>query len=345
VELLRAIARDPALAQRVRLVVLLRRGVRLPDGAAAAVDVARTATPAHPAAARAALESRAVARFARERGCAAILQESLPLPKVGIPVVLTMHDLRELGAGAGGAIRRRLAPAVLRRGWLGSARIVAVSEFTRKGGIAAAPETAGRWAVVPNAADHLAVPSPAPPREEGLVLFVGHLEARKGADLLLEAFAVARRKLGSARLRFAGSGPLGRSLRARARELRLGDAVAFGAPRDDAELSQLYSSATVVAVPSRHEGFGIPLLEAMRLGAPVLAADAAALPEVAGGAARLVAGFEADRWGFEIARLLADPTDRARLALAGSLRAREYSWDRSARALADVLEAVAAGAR
>jgi glycosyltransferase involved in cell wall biosynthesis len=95
-------------------------------------------------------------------------------------------------------------------------------------------------------------------------------------------------------------------------------------------LRALYFTAEVVAYPSRYEGFGLPVLEALACGAVVLAADATAIPEVAGDAAVLV---DPDRDEAVIAGLLSAVTDvalRVRLRTAGRLRAREFTWDRCA---------------
>ena len=101
---------------------------------------------------------------------------------------------------------------------------------------------------------------------------------------------------------------------------------------EESLLMGLLADADVVAYPSTYEGFGLPVLEAMQAGTPVLAADAACLPEVVGDAGLLLPTDDAERWAIEIISLLDDADQRARLAAAGAVRATEWAGpDASAR--------------
>ena len=100
----------------------------------------------------------------------------------------------------------------------------------------------------------------------------------------------------------------------------------------DSELRALYASATVFAFPSLHEGFGLPVLEAMVAGVPVVASDIPAIREVAGDAAVLVPPGDADAWAEALSRVLESPTLQAELAGAGRRRAAVFSWARTAEA-------------
>ncbi len=101
-------------------------------------------------------------------------------------------------------------------------------------------------------------------------------------------------------------------------------------------LGGLMASAELVAFPSRYEGFGLPVLEAMQAGTPVIAADTTCLPEVVGGAGELVSPDDPEAWADAIRRLLDDEHRRTELAAAGAIRAAEFSADKSAAALMSV---------
>ena len=100
----------------------------------------------------------------------------------------------------------------------------------------------------------------------------------------------------------------------------------------DPELRALYASATVFAFPSLHEGFGLPVLEAMVAGVPVVASDIPAIREVAGDAAVLVPPGDADAWPEAVSRVLESPSLQAELAGTGRRRAALFSWARMAEA-------------
>jgi glycosyltransferase involved in cell wall biosynthesis len=105
--------------------------------------------------------------------------------------------------------------------------------------------------------------------------------------------------------------------------------VYVGRPGDDA-LVDLYRRAAVFAYPSRYEGFGLPLLEAMACDTPVVAARAASVPEVVGSAAILLPVDDVAAWREALKTVVTDAAHAADLAARGRLRAREFTWDRTA---------------
>jgi glycosyltransferase involved in cell wall biosynthesis len=170
------------------------------------------------------------------------------------------------------------------------------------------------------------------------VLCVGSHEPRKGVGTLVSAFArLPPGEVDGARLALVGpSGWLERDLVDPRDAGRLGDRLRRVGFVPDVELRALYAGARVFAFPSRHEGFGLPLLEAMAQGTPVVCADIPSLREVSGGAARLVAPGDVDAWAAALAGVLTDSAARQGLAAAGRRRVAAFSWERTVRRTRDV---------
>jgi glycosyltransferase involved in cell wall biosynthesis len=165
-------------------------------------------------------------------------------------------------------------------------------------------------------------------------LFVGKLEPRKNVMRLLEAFARFRTQTGSdTRLLLAGNrtGVTPAIERQIARH-RLDDAVMLPGYVPDDLLTSLYSAARMFLLPSLWEGFGIPVVEAMACGAPVLTSNVTCLPEIAGDAAVIVDPTSADSIAEGIASLDSSETLRQTLRQRGFDRARLFTWERSAQA-------------
>jgi len=116
-----------------------------------------------------------------------------------------------------------------------------------------------------------------------------------------------------------------------ARESRLTGLARFVGFVDDADLPALYSMATLFVMPSVYEGFGLPVLEAMACGAPVICSDASSLPEVAGDAALLAPPADVAGWATALRRALADDALRADLSARGLRRAARFTWAETAR--------------
>jgi glycosyltransferase involved in cell wall biosynthesis len=153
------------------------------------------------------------------------------------------------------------------------------------------------------------------------VLFVGTVEPRKGVDVLLAAHAALRRQ-GRPDLRLVVAGPPGWG------ETPSLDGPGVVAPGrvDEATLDALYRGAAALAVPSRSEGFGLPALEAMARGCPVVASNAGALPEVVGDAGLLVPPGDPDALAAALESLLSDDSLAASLGAAAHRRAATFTW-------------------
>ncbi len=178
---------------------------------------------------------------------------------------------------------------------------------------------------------------------EHCVLFLGALEPRKNLVRLLEAFATLtptlRREVW---LVVAGAdGWLNEAIHERVEKLNLGKIVRFIGYVPQTDLAALYSVATVFVYPSLWEGFGLPVLEAMACGAPVLTSNVSSLPEVAGDAALLVSPTDVEDIQNGLCRLLESEGLRAELVDRGYRQAARFSWERCARETLAVYSAVA----
>lgn len=174
------------------------------------------------------------------------------------------------------------------------------------------------------------------------LLFVGTLEPRKNLPLLLRAH---RRLLDGAtdRIRLAIAGRPGwlyQEIFDLTDQLDLAEHVSFlgGLPPQDLRI--LYCAAEIYLHPATYEGFGLPPLEAMACGTPVVAADTSSLPEVVGKAGVLLDPADADAWAETIQSLLADPARRADLRERGLAQAQRFSWEENAGLTLEVYRSV-----
>ena len=276
----------------------------------------------------------------------------------GCPLVATVHDLIPLRYPAGVSRKYRfLFRALIGRTVRAARRVITVSEFTRREILARWPSAAGKLVVVPNGHDPAHSPAVEPGEEErvraryGLpgryLLFVGVFEPRKNVPLLVDAFARLRAEAPEAadlQLALAGgAGWRGAEIAAGVRARGLEPAVRLLGYVPGEDLPALYRHAALAVVPSAYEGFGIPVIEAMACGTPVLAADAAALPETVGGAGELFTPGDPGHLSQRLRSLLASPARLADLRARGLARAREYTWDATALRTLEVYRDAAAG--
>jgi glycosyltransferase involved in cell wall biosynthesis len=170
---------------------------------------------------------------------------------------------------------------------------------------------------------------------EPYLLTLATIEPRKGLDVLLSALASPGAP--PVPLLVVGQpGWGGVDVATRAAELGLGSRVRLLGRLSDADLAVVLSRAAVLVAPSRAEGFGLPVLEAMAAGVPVVSSDAPALVEVGGGATVTVPVGDADALAAALAEVLGSDARRASLAEAGLNRAADFSWESAARRLWDL---------
>ena len=269
-------------------------------------------------------------------------------PAAGRPLVVTVHDAApELFPEACTPRGRRFHHAGLAAAARRADVIITVSQAAADEIVSHSPIPAARIQVVSNGVD----PPPADAAADAATLerlgvagrryvfWVGSLEPRKGVGTLVEAMAALRRRhpgldVDTVLAGFEGwrnetavapgdMAVLGRSLH------RLGQVR-------ESDLWALYRGAEVFAFPSLHEGFGLPVVEAMSQGVPVVASAIPALSEVAGGAAVLVEPGQPDAWAAAIEGLLGDDRTRSELAAAGRQRSRAFTgaaWAAATRAV------------
>jgi glycosyltransferase involved in cell wall biosynthesis len=251
----------------------------------------------------------------------------LLIPSRHAAQVVTIHDLYFLDRPESTAAEiRRDYPALAAAHARRADAVIVVSEYTAsqvqsrlgiaRERISICPPGAPSWS--PRAA----------PGSPGPVLFVGTIEPRKNVAALLTSYATLMSMLPDAPpLMLAGgvsadSAPLLAQL---ARPPLLGRARHLGYVSDD-QRAALYRSASVLVLPSLNEGFGLPALEAMSIGVPVVAANRGALPELVGDAGLLVEPDDTDGIASAIARLLTEPDLASRSAERGIARARQFTW-------------------
>ncbi len=253
-----------------------------------------------------------------------------------VPSVVTVHDLAFIRfPQTFRAYNRIYLDVATRLSVRRAARILVVSEHTRReviGLLGVAPE---RVVVTPNAVrEHFRPPDPAVLETfrarkglpEHFVLYVGTLEPRKNLTTLLEAYAEVAQRQAAPLLVGGGKGWLYDAVFQRLEALGLRERVRFVGYLDEAELPLWYAAATVFVFPSIYEGFGMPPLEAMACGTPVVASNTSSLPEVVGDAGLTVSPYDPAALAEAISRLLDDADLRQELRERGLRQVRAFSW-------------------
>jgi glycosyltransferase involved in cell wall biosynthesis len=274
------------------------------------------------------------------RGCDVFLSTNsyLTVPLLGVPAVAIVYDLVTFDPALvpnrrSSWIEHLTLPPAARR----AARLICISDATARALTERYPNVRDKVVVTPlGVSPDLAAPSsesfedlPAP----GFLLAVGTIEPRKNLQRLVAAYASLPPALRHGhQLVVVGppgweTGPILDALTS------LGDECAVIGRVSDAVLAELYRRCGAFCYPSLGEGFGLPVLEAMAAGAPVITSDVSSLPEVGGDAVEYVSPLSVESIAAGIERVLGSPQRRAELSTLGPQRAEMFTWER----MADVL--------
>ena len=311
------------IADEERIVAVTRRPELVPDG----IDAFEL--PARSQVARMAF---GLPRALRRLGPALGHFNYVVPPAYRGPAVVTVHDLSfesdpELMGRRDRLMFRTFVPRSARR----AERVLVVSERTKHDLVEHYRIPEEKIVVTPNGVDPIFQPNGSAPNGPPYVLFVGGIQPRKDPVTAIEALA---RMDGDLQLVLVGDEKRGGDeLRSAIRRLGLERRVEFAGYVEHQGLASLYRGAACLVFPSRYEGFGLPVLEAMASGTPVVATTAGAVPEVAGDAAVLVEPGDPEALAEGIRQALGD---RERLVAAGLEHARRFTWAETARRTLEV---------
>lgn len=269
------------------------------------------------------------------------------VPLVGLPAasVVTVHDLihfrlPEVFPGW----KPKAASLLLRRAVSQAQRVIAVSESTRVDLVERYPDAGSKVTVIPNGVDPSFRATPegrAASSDHRFLLCVGNRKPHKNQVAAVEVLAQLKPSFPDLRLVIAGAPFEGSEeiidLAAARGVLHAVDLIDHA---EEAELLRLYQMCEVLLIPSLYEGFGLPALEAMACGTPVIASNRSSLPEVVGDAGFLVDPHDYHSMTERTRDLLTNPGLRSELSRRGVERSRDFSWDRTAIRTAEVLHEV-----
>lgn len=273
------------------------------------------------------------------------------------PVVITIHDIINILFADNVSLPSRIfyskwMPLTYKK----ASRVITISESTKKDIIKTLGIQEEKIVVIPLAADKKFMERIS--REdinkvktkynlpEKYILHIGTLEPRKNLGFLIEVFSevVKDKKTHDWNLVITGKkGWHYRELYQKVKELGLESKVIFTGYFDEADKPALYKGAAVFAFPSLYEGFGLPLLEAMASGVPVISSNASSMPEVVGDAGILISPQDKALWVKSIKKVLSEGKLRDKMRVENKKQAANFSWEKTAKKTAEVYKEVAEG--
>ena len=272
-----------------------------------------------------------------------------------VPTIVTVHDLAFMRfTQTFRAYNRAYLDFATRLSVRRAARVLVVSEHTKREVVGLLGVPAERVVVTPNAVrEHFRPPEPAAlaafRAKKGLperfLLYVGTLEPRKNLTTLLDAYAEVIRHHDVPLIVGGGKGWLYDAVFQRLEQLGLRERVQFVGYIEEEELPLWYAAATLFVFPSLYEGFGMPPLEAMACGTPVVTSNSSSLPEVVGDAGLMAPPHDSAAFAAAISRVLSDPALHQELRERGLVQATRFSWRVTAERTLAAYEAVAASGK
>ncbi|MBN1461438.1 MAG: glycosyltransferase family 4 protein [Armatimonadetes bacterium] len=277
-------------------------------------------------------------------------------PLLPCPAVVTVHDLAwakfpDTYSRDDLRMQTQVVPKSVRR----AAHVIAVSQTTARDVQEILHTDPARITAIPLGVSP--VYSPDGPRlagnefpgadglSQGYILHAGGMHPRKNVAKLLEAYSLLRAQMSAPPLVIASSTETqwGSATVEEAHAWHLGDVVVFSGQLEEHLLSRLYRSAVLTVYPSLYEGFGLPILEAMASGVPVITSNRSSMAEVAGDAALLIDPEDAGEIADAMRQLLEDQEQRTELVRRGRERSQAFTWERTARETVEVYERAARG--
>jgi glycosyltransferase involved in cell wall biosynthesis len=243
------------------------------------------------------------------------------------PTIVTVHDLTHLHYYS--RLHALYYELVIRRLFKRMSALICVSNFTRQELLNWSGLSPDRVHVI-----HNGVSARFSPRVKGskstlpYVFYPGNRRRYKNIERLIRAYA--RSRLPTSGVRMMLTGVMDHDTQTAIRDVRCDESIIFCGNVDDEQLADLYRGAQGVVFISLYEGFGLPIIEGMASGVPVLTSDVSALPEIAGGAAILIDPLSLESIADGLERLVFDETERQRCISDGLARAAQFSWEAAA---------------
>jgi len=268
------------------------------------------------------------------------LSSYLPGFGIRIPSLVTIHDLKYLifPQFLSNHLKAAYYSWIIRRSIRNATYIIAVSRATKQdvGRLGGSLEKIKVIHEAPTISYNGTSALPDTLLDKEFFLFVGENRPHKNISRIIAAYSKVERDLGNQCPLFVFVGSKYEALMKRYASEKL----IFLEPVPDETLANLYKHAYALVYPSLYEGFGLPILEAMEIGAPVITSNCSAMPEVAGDAALLIDPYDTDQMAAAMISLVHDKGKRTQLINAGKRRVRQFSWDRTAHEIIELYEAV-----